>query len=65
MQVKDKFMPYIAVLSPILCGLMDYLFTRYLHYSFGYEILIINGLLTFTGMWIFRKKNIIFNTIKS
>jgi len=33
---------------------MNYFSMRYMSYAFGYELLMINGLLTFIGMWLFR-----------
>jgi hypothetical protein len=42
--------PYIAVASPLLCFALDAA-TRYLfNYQFGYELLMVNGLLTFAGL---------------
>lgn len=52
----DKYVPYIAVASPIVCGLLDWISSTYWGYSFGYELLMLNGLLTFAGLWIFKEK---------
>lgn len=52
-KVKDRFVPYITVLSPIICYGLNILSSSFFQYSFGYELLIINGLITFGGMWIF------------
>jgi len=57
-QVRDKMMPVVAILSPICCFLLDILFQKYFNFGFGFTLLIVNGLLTFFGMWIFRKKKI-------
>ncbi len=57
LKVKDKAIPYIAILSPLICGAMNYISMRYMSYTFGYELLMINGLLTFIGMWLFRIQN--------
>lgn len=54
--VIDKFIPYIAVFSPVFCYILQYFSQRWLGYSFGYELLMINGLLTFSGLWVFSKK---------
>lgn len=55
LQVKDKFVPYIAISSPILCYLLsDYSVELLNGYKFGFELLIINGLFTFTGLWFLR-----------
>lgn len=54
-QVKDKYVPYIAVTSPILCFLLsDYSVFLLNGYKFGFELLIINGLFTFFGLWLLR-----------
>ena len=55
-QVKDKFMPYIAIGSPILCYLLDFAGKELLGFGFGFTILIVNGLFTFTGMFLFRER---------
>lgn len=54
--VIDKFIPYIAVFSPVFCYILQSFSHRWLGYSFGYELLMINGILTFSGLWIFSKK---------
>jgi len=54
-KTEDKFIPYIALFSPVFCFGLNYFFDQYLNYKFGYELLMLNGLLTFTGLWIFRK----------
>ncbi len=52
-KVKDKLVPYICVAAPILCYLLDH-YQQALFGSFeiGLEILIINGLITFIGLWL-------------
>ncbi len=52
---KDKYIPYIAVLSPIFIFLLDIGFKYAFNYQFGYELLMINGLITFAGLWMFSK----------
>lgn len=54
---KDKWVPYIAIISPVICYLMDYTAKTYTDYRFGYEILMINGILTFMGLWMLSAKN--------
>jgi len=51
LQPRDKLVPYVAVASPIICYLTDYLVERYTGYRFGYEMLICNGALTFAGLF--------------
>lgn len=54
--VNDRVVPFIAVASPLICALIQFVSTAYLHYSFGYELLMLNGLLTFVGLWLSGKK---------
>lgn len=54
-QVHDRFTPYVAVLSPILCYGLELLLLHLFEYKVGYEILLLNGLLTFAGLWVLRK----------
>lgn len=56
LKTNDKAVPYIAVASPLVCATLDYVSKTCWGYSFGYELLMINGFLTFTGLWLFRKK---------
>jgi Na+/proline symporter len=57
-KVRDKAMPIVAILSPLLCYVLDELFTHYLHFGFGFTLLILNGLLTFVGMFLCRKRQL-------
>ena len=50
--VRDKVVPLVAISSPLLCFGLNLLSTNLLAYPLGYEILIINGLITFAGMWM-------------
>lgn len=43
--------PVIAVLSPAVCYLINYFTSRLYNYHFGYELLMLNGLLTYIGLW--------------
>ncbi|MCD8210332.1 MAG: sodium:solute symporter, partial [Prevotella sp.] len=56
---NDKLVPLIAILSPVLCFLIDYLAESYLAYKFSYEMLLLNGALTFFGMFIVSEKAIL------
>ena len=50
--VRDAVVPYIAMASPLLCYGIDYGAGRILDYHFGYELLMLNGLFTFLGLYI-------------
>lgn len=49
---NDRHVPYICVASPLLCWMIDLLVSQYTGYQFGYELLMLNGLLTFTGLQV-------------
>ena len=53
-RVHDRLVPAVCVLSPLLCYALDLLFQHVWSYRFGYELLLLNGLLTFLGMWLLR-----------
>jgi Na+/proline symporter len=56
-EVKDKFVPYLAVAAPLLAfGISQYSEQLLWGYKFGFEVLILNGLLMFTGLYLIRKK---------
>lgn len=58
-KVNDNAVPFIAIASPIISYLLK-LYSKQLlfGYQFGFEILIVNGLLTFAALWVFSKKTI-------
>jgi len=56
-QVKDKYVWLVALVSVITIVLLGKISPENLGgYVFGYELLPINGLLTFIGLWLIRKK---------
>jgi len=54
--VKDKLVPIIAMLSPILSYIISANSLKWFHFEFGFFILILNGLLTFLGLILIRRK---------
>lgn len=55
-QVKDKWVPLVAILSPVICYFVSSYSVQLLNgYKMGFELLIINGLLTFAGLFLLRK----------
>jgi SSS family transporter len=56
--INDALVPYIAILSPILAYAIYWICNTYFSYYIGYELLIINGSLTFLGMALFSKQPI-------
>ena len=54
-RANDKAIPYIAVASPLLCFVIDRCCTCVFGYTFGYELLMLNGLFTFFALCLFKK----------
>ena len=55
-QPNDRLVPYICMASPMICYALDSA-TQYIWgYRFGYELLMLNGLLTFAGLWLTSAK---------
>jgi Na+/proline symporter len=56
--VKDKMTPVIAILSPLICYFLSkYSVLLFNGYKFGFELLLLNGLLTFAGLYFFSSRN--------
>ncbi|WP_026998689.1 sodium:solute symporter [Eisenibacter elegans] len=50
--VHDRWVPLVCVLAPVFCILLNQYSAQLLWgYKFGFEILIVNGMLTFLGLW--------------
>jgi len=45
----------VCILSPLLCYALNLLVSKTTGYQFGYELLMLNGLLTFVGLWVVKK----------
>ncbi len=54
---KDSWVPYVAILSPILCFVLELVMIRVYSYKMGYEMLLINGAITVIGLWVISLKN--------
>ena len=46
----DRLVPYVCVASPLICGVVEYVVQQCTGYRFGYELLMLNGLITFAGL---------------
>lgn len=55
---RRRYVPFIAVLSPIICYSIDFLIQNATGYKFGYEMLMFNGLLTYIGLWSVSDKQL-------
>ncbi|WP_445954928.1 sodium:solute symporter [Yeosuana sp.] len=55
-KVKDKWVPLIAILSPVLSYIISIHSAKWFGFEFGFFILILNGFLTFLGLILVRRK---------
>lgn len=55
-QVRDSIVPYICIAAPLMCYAIDMAMQQTTGYRFGYELLMLNGLLTFAGCWLTSRK---------
>jgi SSS family solute:Na+ symporter len=56
-QVKDKLVPAVVVLAPVLTFLIQHFSKQLMNYVFSFELLLINGLLTFFFLWLIRRRS--------
>ncbi|HSI70222.1 MAG TPA: sodium:solute symporter [Gillisia sp.] len=56
-QIRDKWVPWIAISSPILSYLISINSLQWFGFEFGFFILILNGFITFTGLVLIRRKH--------
>ena len=55
--VNDRLTPWIALASPLLCYFLSlYSVELFNGYKFGFEMLLVNGFLTFMGLLVFSRK---------
>src|SRR5690554_5313374 len=53
----DKYVPYVAITAPILCFVIEIAMLQLYNYRVGYELLLLNGLITGIGLWLITAKN--------
>jgi len=49
---RGRWVPWVCVASPLLCCAIDVAATQWTNYRFGYELLMLNGAITFLGLWL-------------
>lgn len=55
-QVKDRFVPIVCLVAPLICYILNENSQEWLSgYQFAYELLALNGLLTFVGLFLLRR----------
>jgi Na+/proline symporter len=56
-RANDRVTPFIAVLAPLICYFLNMYSGQISNgYRFGFELLLLNGLITFAGICIFSRK---------
>ena len=54
---RPRLVPFIAIASPLLCYALDAFTLQHYGYKFGYELLMLNGMLTFLGLLVVAKNH--------
>lgn len=57
-KVKDTAVPFICIASPFITFFINYVCLNAFNFDFGFALLILNGLVTFIGLYLFRKTTI-------
>ena len=56
--LRDSWVPWICILSPVLCFFLDkYQEHIFGNFKIGLELLLINGIFTFLGLYLISKKS--------
>ena len=57
--VKDRWVPVVAIVCPVVCYLLKiYSAQLFGGYQLGFELLLLNGLLTFVGLVLIRRRSV-------
>lgn len=55
--VRDRYVPFVTIASPLLAWIIDSWSEKLFNgYQIGFELIIINGAITFLGLLLIRKK---------
>ena len=50
-KIRDRWVPIIAVVSPVICYILSAFSMDWFGFRFGFELLILNGFITFSGLF--------------
>lgn len=56
-RVRDRYVPFVAVLSPMLSIALQWMVREYWNHQIGFELLIYNAAFTFLGMLLLTRKH--------
>ncbi len=54
-QVRDRLVPYLCIASPLLCWGLDLLLRQGIGYTLGFELILLNGVITFLLLYLMSK----------
>jgi len=54
-EIRDRYVPVVVIVAPIATALLDHYAPIWWGYTFGYELLILNGGLTALGLFALRR----------
>ena len=63
--VYDNYVPDVVIVSPFLTYLLSFYDEHLINFNFGYELLIINGLITFIGLLFISKSKSVLSDLES
>lgn len=55
--IRDKWVPLVCLLSPLISYLLNLKAIEWFGYQFGFEILIVNGVITYLGLIFLKTSN--------
>lgn len=47
----DRYVPFVAIAAPVICFLIELTMLHFFAYRVGYELLLMNGMVTALGLW--------------
>lgn len=53
---NDKLVPIVCILAPVICFILNNNSKAWFNYSFDFELLLLNGFLTFIGLLLISKR---------
>ena len=56
-RIRGRYMPFIAVASPLLSALLQYAAREFFGYHIGFELLVYNAMITMAGMMLVVRRN--------
>ncbi|MDO4191420.1 MAG: sodium:solute symporter [Bacteroidales bacterium] len=58
-KINERYVTAVAILAPLLTFVIQYVTKQLWNYSFGYELLLLNALITTIGLFFIRQKQTI------